>query len=143
MTADDDRVMMAVRIPAQLKAFVDADDRDNQEVVEVALLREFGGEKVARIDQKIDELDRRISNVKSEKNDRERELQNLKEKKEQMLEAKDRTDDVRTEYAKTCADKLAKKPEGPENPAVENWAGKADMEPPEFYDLLMEVWDDA
>lgn len=143
MSTDGDRVMLSVRVPAQLKAFVDADERSNQDVVEVALLREFGGEKNARVEQRIDEIERRISNVRSERNDRDRELEELKQEKERMLEAKDRTDDMRTEYATTCAEKLAYLPDSADNPAVENWADKANMDSQEFYKLLKEVWDNA
>lgn len=143
MSTDDDRVMLSVRVPPQLKAYVDVDERSNQEIVEAALWREFGGEKQARIDRRVDEINRRISNVESEKNDRERELAELQEERERMLEAKERTDDARRKYAETCAEKLSYLPESADDPAVENWAGKADMDAAEFYDVLTEVWDDA
>jgi len=103
VSTDDDRVMLSVRVPPQLKAYVDVDERSNQEIVEAALWREFGGEKQARIDRRVDEINRRISNVESEKNDRERELAELQEERERMLEAKERTDDARRKYAECRA----------------------------------------
>jgi DNA repair exonuclease SbcCD ATPase subunit len=139
----DDRVMLSARVPAKLKAFVDADDRSNQEVIEVALLREFGGEKNARIDQRLEEIDRRMANIRSERNERERQLDELREDKERLQEAKEQADNVNLEYAKTCAEKLAYLPESADDPAVQNWAGKADMNADKFYQLLSEVFDDA
>jgi chromosome segregation ATPase len=79
----EDSVMLSGRIPSELKELVDADRRDNQEVLRAALWREFGGERQADIDRRIEEKERRISMIKTEKNERQREL----EREQQELEA--------------------------------------------------------
>ena len=75
--ADDETVMLSARVSPELKRFVDADERDNQEVIRAALWQEFGGEKKAALDRRIEEVETRISVIKREKNERERELEEL------------------------------------------------------------------
>jgi len=78
-----EEVMLSGRVPKELKELVDADRRDNQEVLRAALWREFGGERRADIERRIEEKERRVSMIRSEKNERQREL----EREQSELEA--------------------------------------------------------
>ena len=75
----DELERLVAEIPAELKALVDADQRTNKQIVESALWREFGGERQGAIERRIDEKERRISILKSERNEREREIQEHKD----------------------------------------------------------------
>lgn len=75
--------MLSARVPAELKDLVDADKRDNQDIIRAALWREFGGERKSDIERRIEEKENRLSMIKREKNEREREIQ----REEQELEA--------------------------------------------------------
>lgn len=92
-----EREMLSGRVPAELCDLVRADPRDNQEVIETALWREFGGQRKGAIDRRIEEKKRRISTIESEKNERERELEDeqhaleaLQERREAMEDAAER-----------------------------------------------------
>lgn len=86
MTQDNtnEEERLVAEIPAELKGFVDADNRSNKEVVIAALWREFGGERMSALDRRIEEKERRVSMIKSEKNERERELERHREDLEQL-----------------------------------------------------------
>lgn len=76
-------VMLSARVPEELKDLVDADGRANQEVVRAALWREFGGERKSDIQRRIEEKENRVSMIRREKNERDREL----EREQNELEA--------------------------------------------------------
>lgn len=88
--SDEDVVMLSARVSPELKRFVDADERDNQDIIRAALWREFGGEKKAALDRRIEEIEQRVSVVKREKNERQRELEGLQDDL-QALKAKQET----------------------------------------------------
>lgn len=87
--SSDDWIMLSARVPPELKRFVDADERDNQDVIRSALWREFGGEKKAALDRRIEEIENRISIVEREKNERDREVEDLKSDLESLLAKRD------------------------------------------------------
>lgn len=66
---------LVAEIPAELKDLVDADRRTNKEVVKAALWREFGGERKSSLERRIEEKKHRISMIESERNERNRELE--------------------------------------------------------------------
>lgn len=134
--------MIGVRIPAELKALVDADRRTNQEVVEAALWTEFGGESKGAVDRRINEIDRRIEAVETERQNRDREIEELRNKKESLQTKKSQMQEARDSLVAQCADTLAYLPEDETDPAVVNWAEKADMTPEAFYAELTQVMDD-
>lgn len=85
-----------VYLPEELHDLLNADQRSNSEVVESALWREFGGERKAALDRRIEEKKNRVALIESEKNERERELQTerdeleaLKAKREQATAQKE------------------------------------------------------
>jgi len=80
-----------VYLPEELHDLLNADSRSNSEAVEAALWAEYGGEKEAAIDRRIEEKESRISLLTSERNERDREideekkeLKALKSKKENL-----------------------------------------------------------
>jgi beta-phosphoglucomutase-like phosphatase (HAD superfamily) len=70
---------LVAEIPTELKELVDADRRTNKEVVEAALWREFGGERKGALERRIEEKRRRISMLESERNERDREIDEEKQ----------------------------------------------------------------
>jgi len=70
----EDRERLVAEIPEELKRLADADERTNQEIVEAALWREFGGERKAALDRRIEEIENRLGMVKRERNERNREI---------------------------------------------------------------------
>lgn len=80
--SDEERLV--AEIPSELKELIDADKRTNKEIVTAALWREFGGERRAVIDRRIEEKKRRISMRESERNEREREINELQDELEAL-----------------------------------------------------------
>jgi len=138
----EESVMLSGRVPQELKELIDADRRDNQEVLRAALWREFGGERQADIERRIEEKERRVSMIKSEKNERERELH----REQNELEALKSKLEIELEEKQEGLDKaheaLQDVPWKPDNPGVEHWAGKLDIEPETLISEL-EDYDDS
>ncbi len=83
----DGEVGFMVELDTDLKRLVDADARTNKEVTHAALWREFGGERQAAIDMRIEHMERREQMVLSEMEDLEEELSQIRSEK-QALENK-------------------------------------------------------
>lgn len=139
----DGLVLVGVRIPKELKNHLDSDHRPNQKVVTDALRRELGDEEQVRIKQKLEELDRRIVNIQSEKSKRERKLEELTEERGRLEKLQQEKEDRREQYAEDCLDAIGHLPDDPANPAVDNWADKAGIDNEEFYEMLTQVANDA
>jgi len=121
--------MLSGRVPEELKELVDADRRDNQEVLRAALWREFGGERKADIERRIEEKERRVSMIKSEKNERERELEREENELHALrkkLEAEEQEQDAQLEQA---LEALSDVPWEESNPAIQKRAEELDMDP--------------
>lgn len=135
----DDTEQLLVEIPAQLKQLIDADQRYNRQVVESALWREYGGQKQGQLERRIEEKEQRIQMLKRERNEREREIEDARETLEALeerqaeLEEQESVIDAQLDKA---ADVLTGVPLTPDNPAVENWAGKCGLSIPEFIDEM-------
>jgi beta-phosphoglucomutase-like phosphatase (HAD superfamily) len=78
-TMGKDTERLVAEIPRELKMLVDADRRTNKEVVEAALWTELGGQKQAAIERRIEEKKRTKTNLETQRNEREREIEELKE----------------------------------------------------------------
>jgi hypothetical protein len=78
-TMGKDTERLVAEIPRELKMLVDADRRTNKEVVEAALWTELGGQKQAAIERRIEEKKRTKANLETQRNEREREIEELKE----------------------------------------------------------------
>lgn len=125
-----------VYLSEELHDLLNADGRTNSEVVEAALWREFGGERKGPLERRIEEQRRRISMIESEKNERERELDEHREtlralevKYDEMATAEERRDrqreDALDERLQIMADQNMKLVKA--HPSVENIAA-------DFYD---------
>lgn len=135
----DDWVMLSARVSPELKRFVDADERDNQDVIRAALWREFGGEKKAALDRRIEEIEQRISMVKREKNERSRELEELKEDKNALMVKQETVKSPSEEVIEWCLKNWSYLPEDV-GPGVETQAQKADMSPEELLNEVRDRW---
>lgn len=135
----EDRVVLAARVPEELKDLVDADTRTNQDVIEAALWREFGGERLGALERRIEEKKRRISTIESERNERERELE--QERKElEALQSKLETQKESTDKTRrVLLRKLKRVPDDPEHPLVQDVADELDISPEEAIERSKEV----
>lgn len=84
-TADaEEMVMLSGRVPESLKRLVDADERNNQEVLRAALWREFGGERKAALERRLEEQRDRVSLIERQRNERQRELEDEQDELERI-----------------------------------------------------------
>lgn len=137
-----DEEMLSARVPEELKRLVDADQRSNQEIVRAALWREFGGERKASVERRIEEKENRINMIRREKNEREREIEEeeqdldaLKAKVESIEEKKDRYETELEDAADLLPDPSDR---DPDNPAVKAQASNLGVSPEELLDDLAE-----
>ena len=132
----EEKVMLSGRIPSELKELVDADRRNNQEVLRSALWREFGGERRSDIERRIEEKERRISMVRTERDERDREIETMEQELSALRRKLEETESRREAQLKKAREELAGVPKEPENPAIKNWAGKLDLTPSELLEEL-------
>lgn len=138
----EEKVMLSGRVPKELKELVDADRRDNQEIMRAALWREFGGQRLADIERRIEEKERRREIVKKERENRDNELEELNSELAALKSKKSSEQSEKEALLSDAQDALEGIPLNVDNPAVENWAGKLDMEPAELIDELGGETDD-
>lgn len=127
---------LVAEIPEDLKRLVDADSRNNKKVVVDSLWREFGGRKEGALERRIEEIENRLSVVKRERNERNREIEGLKEDiqlLEKQLGARRSTKEEKIEEAR---EKLSNAPRDPDNLAIKQWAQKVEMTPEKFIEVL-------
>lgn len=140
----EDREMLGARVPSELKQLVDADPRTNQEIVEAALWREFGGKRKGAIERRIDELRERKSVIQSEVDARQEELDELGELIESLRQDLESAEEDKREKVRNAAETMNWLPPGELTQAItENWASNTGLAPSEFKDLYKEVWSDA
>jgi len=137
MSEDDgEEERLVAEIPGDLKRLVDADERTNKEIVEAALWREFGGERKAALDRRIEEKERRVSMIQSEKNERERELEEERQELEALKAKRENKQSRREREIKDTLEQLDSVPWEPDNPAIQTNADDLGMEPSELIDRL-------
>jgi len=135
-----EKKQVKVYLPEELHQMLSRRQITNSEIVESALLREFGGLKKQSLERRIEELDDRITSTVKEKNEREREIEQYREEKQTLQQKLMRIEEQETERMQDVREKLANVPLEPNNPAVEKQAKRVDMAPKE---LIKEVQDDA
>lgn len=128
----EEKVMLSARIPEELKELVGADRRTNEEVVRAALWREFGGERKASIDRRIEEKERRISMVESERNERERELEEVRKELEALKTKREKMESNERDAHRQALEKLSNVPADPSNGFIIDTAEELDMTPEEL-----------
>lgn len=144
--SDEDRVMLSGRVPDELKRLVDADGRANQEVLEAALWREFGGQRKGAVERRIEEQKRKISLIESERNERDRELEEERQTLEALKDkhgAIEQREETREEQLQDAIEKVDGIPRDPDNPAMKTQAKRLDMTPEAFIDELPDHSDDG
>jgi len=104
-----DKVQTKVYLPPDVKAMLDADPRSNSEIVESALITEFGGEKTSALQRRVEEKERRLSNLKGERNERDREIRELKDELSGMRQKLENAQEVREKQVREAVDKLTVK----------------------------------
>jgi len=139
----EERERLVAEIPSELKALVDADERTNREIVEAALVTEFGGEKKAAIERRIEQRKQRISLLESEKNERSREIEEEEEEIERLRAKKNAAVDAKQTIVEQAVEDFSHVPDSPTNPAIKPYAEKADMDPETFYAKLQEEMNNA
>lgn len=129
MSDDEGREMLSVRVPAELKALVDADKRTNQEVAETALWREFGGERKMPLQRRIEEKENRLTLAKNERNEREREIEEIQNDIEALKAKLETVEEAKHENHEEQLRKLRQVPDDPEHPLVKEVADELGMTP--------------
>ena len=125
----EERERLVAEIPEDLKRLVDADKRTNKEIVEAALWREFGGERKGAIERRIEEKERRLSMVQSEKNERAREEDELKSEIDALKAKKNAVEEGEQEHREDLLRKLKKVPNDQEHTFVQEVADELGISP--------------
>lgn len=128
--------MLSFRVPPELKELVDADPRTNQEIGQAALWREFGGKRRGAIDRQIKEKRKRVQLVQREKENRESELEKLQNEIDTLRDKAEAVEQQADAKLSEAIEALETTPRNPQNPAIENWAGKLGMTPTELLEEL-------
>lgn len=124
-----EEVMLSGRVPKELKDLVDADRRSNQEILRVALWQEFGGEREAEIERRIDEKQDRINVVQNEMENRSEELRTLRNELEALQSRKDDVEQEERQERQNKLRKLKQVPNNPSHPLVQEVAQDLGIEP--------------
>ena len=129
MTEGED-VMLGVRVPPELKRLVDADQRTNQEVVQAALWREFGGERKGALEWRAEEKKQRMEMVQEEIDRRFDELEEIREEYEKLTEAAEE----KAEEEQERLDEMAAKVTFEESPLLDSDEPRPVQTPPKILD---------
>jgi len=131
--------MLSARIPAELKRLVDVDERTNQDVVQAALWREFGGERKAAIDRRIEEKESRINIIERERQERVREIEEERKELDALKAKKDKVQTKAEDEHSRVLEKAETIPADPNNPFVREHATKLDLTPEELAKEIAET----
>lgn len=107
-----DEIGFMVELDTDLKRLVDADARTNKEVTHAALWREFGGERKAAIDMRIEHMERREQMVRSEMEDLEEELAQIESEKQALVNKRNEMQTVDEKYEEDVNELLSDLVEG-------------------------------
>lgn len=128
MNPDEEMVMLSGRVPEELKRLVDADKRDNQDVLQAALWREYGGEREGALKRRLEEKRRRRTIVKEERESRDNELDEI-DRDIEALEAKLEQSEGKSQAKKEeLYRKVRMVPKEESHPVVQNAATELDMD---------------
>jgi len=136
-----ERVMLSARVPEELKDLVDADKRDNQEIVRAALWREFGGERLGDIERRIEEKENRIKMYTEEIEDRESELNEEKRELQALKQKRQKEKQQSKEDVQESLEALETVSWDVENPAIQTHADELDMKPKALIAELEDYYD--
>lgn len=142
MVNDEDLETLTAEVPTNLKALVDADSRYNREVVEAALWSEFGGHGTTGLERRIQEKQRRIEVIENEIEERKAELKREREKLNAYRDKLDQRSSVQDTVLNDAADIFSLEQVESDNPAIQNWAEKANLPPDDFVKRLKDRLDE-
>lgn len=138
----DHQTQFNVRVDPELKRLVTADPRSNKDVTKTALWRELGGQRQAAIDVRIEHKEKREKMIKSEIEDLEEELADIRADKQALLTRREDMMSSDEAYQQDLEDLLARLEEDdlkrltPELRDVEEVAEGTEHS-------AQEVWEDA
>lgn len=136
--------MLAVRVPSELKDMVDVDKRTNQDVVEAALWREFGGEKKSALETRAREKRNRIEQIQQEKEKREEELEDHQKELraiESKIESVEVKQDAKEKREEKLFESLTSCPANPNNSRVIKVAKELGESPEKVVQRMVEEFD--
>lgn len=134
-------VMLSGRVPAELKEYVNNDPRDNQDVLRDALEREFATKEEAAILRRLDELDREMAELESQKNDRERKLEEKSEEKERLQKSLQSMEDATERRLESVLENAAQIPADSSHPFVVDKADTLNMDAEALAEEIAEYHD--
>jgi len=136
----DELSMLSGRVPSELKDLVDADSRDNQEVIRAALWREFGGERKSDLERQLHEKKKRETVVENEMTNRQEELSDLREEINALEKRLNKQKSEEEAKLKQALDTLENVPWEPDNPAIQSNAEELGIEPEQLIEELEEYY---
>jgi chromosome segregation ATPase len=136
-----DKVQKKVYLSKSIAELLDAHPRTNSDVATSALKAYLRSGELEEVDRRLDELQRRESVVKDERNERERELERIAEQRDSLKKQRERIEEVQQSEQKQLEriiEELVESnvPRDPDNEAIQNSAKKLDMTPEELLDEL-------
>jgi chromosome segregation ATPase len=136
MNENIEETRLVAEIPKDLKRLVDAHPDDNKKLVKDALWDRFGGRHEAAIERRIEEIEDRLGNVKRERNERNREIEDLKEKRGFFRKQLEKREEMTDKTLDEAREALEETDRDPNNPAIQNWAEKLNMTATELIEQL-------
>ena len=136
-----DKVQKKVYLPKSIAELLDAHPRTNSDVATSALKAYLRSGELEEVDRRLDELQRRESVVKDERNERERELERISDERESLKKRRERIEEVQQSEQKQLERTIEELVESnvardPDNEAIKTSAKKLDMAPEELLDEL-------
>src|SRR6056297_3056887 len=89
-----EKKQVKVYLPPELHERLNVDPRSNSQTVEDALKTEFQTGKNAAVKRRINEIERRMSQVKSERQERDVELEELSDRRKQLEKQLEASEDI-------------------------------------------------
>jgi len=139
-----DKKQKKVYLPEELADMLDAHPRSNSDLTESALASYLNSGELEDIERRLDELDRRESVVESERNERNRELERIGEKRRSLEKRREKLrekKESKREDIRQVVEQLSDAPRDPENPAVKTQARKIGVEPDVIVEEMEEQTD--
>lgn len=136
-----DKRQKKVYLTDETAELMDAHDRSNSDLVESALRAYLRSGEIAEIQRQVDELERRRSNLVSERNARDRSIDEIDDELGALRKRLDRMEDQQAsenEKLEEAIAKLTDAPRDPTNPAIQTQAKRLGMTPEELIDELPE-----
>lgn len=139
MTNDVERLV--AEVDADLKKMAKADPRTIREIVESALKREFQTGKTAAVERRVEEKESRLTELKSQRNEREREIAEVKDELDRLKTTLQKVEENSGPTIDDAVESVSQIPDDSlteDNPAVRNWASKVGITAAELIEEVQE-----